>query len=202
MDLIAYLPAIVAFAAALVAIVGAPKWDPTQTGRRRLTQAGQVVLALAALALLASSILTWRAQSAADTQRINRERVTLIAHTELRRALRQLSGPFDDALWETGRSFSLGEFGIVPAGILDPQSRKALASLNLHAESPFTPAEGPPLAWGAALAENARAAAGQIDRVLQTYAAYLDADILVLISDLQTSEFFQLRLLGLDDFQK
>jgi hypothetical protein len=201
MDIVAYLPALVAFVAALVAVVGAPKWDATKRGWQRLTRVGRLTLVLATFALLGSLVLTWRAQEAADSQRASRERVSLVAHTELRLALRQLSGPFYEVLFREADVVP-PEFGIVPANILDAKSRRLLASLDLNASSPATPAEGRPLKWGEWFAESATTADGEISRVLQTYAAYLDADVLAAISDLRTSEFFGLRLKGMDEFLK
>jgi hypothetical protein len=195
MELVAYLPAVVAFVAAIVAIVGAPKWDSNKRGWLRLTRAGRLTLLLAGFALLASVVLTWRSQVAADSQRASRERISLVAHRELRLALRQLSGPFYKVL---SREFGAvqPEFGIVPANILDAKSRKVLASLDLNANAPVAP----PLKWGDWFAYRAKAADDGIIHVLQTYAAYLDADVLVTLSDLRTSEFFELRLKGMDKF--
>jgi hypothetical protein len=201
MDIVAYLPAVVAFVAALVAILGAPKWDASKRGWHRLTRAGRLTLLLAGFALLASLVLTWRSQVAAESQRASRERVGLVAHTELRLALQQLSGPFYEVFLREAGDVP-PEFGIVPANILDAKSRKLLASLDLNAESPATPAEGRPLKWGVWFAESAKAADGEIGRVLQTYAAYLDPDVLAALSDLRTSEFFGIRLKGMDDFLK
>ena len=193
MQALLYIPAVVGFAAALIAIGGAPKWDPTQHGLRRLTATGRVALAMAAIALLASSVLTWRAQQSADFQRIQRERITTVAHTELRLAIRQLSGPFFEVLFrETGQVPP--EFGLVPLNVLDQPNRTVLAALDLNAASPFTPATGPPLKWWDAFQGSATNASKQIDRVLLIYAPYLDSDVLALVSELQTSEFLVMRL--------
>src|SRR5690606_37694283 len=126
-------------------------------------------------------------------------RISLVAHTELRLALRQVSGPFYEVLFRESGAVP-PEFGVVPANILDPKIRKALASLDLNAGSPATPPVGRPLRWGEWFAHSAKAADDRIGRVLQTYAAYLDADVLAALSDLRTSEFFELRLKGMDDF--
>lgn len=197
MQLVAYLPAVVAFVAAIVAIAGPKKWDANKRGWRRLTRAGWLTLLIAVFALLASVMLTWRSQVAAESQRASRERISLVAHTELRLALRQLSGPFYEVLSESGAV--LPEFGIVPENILETENRQVLASLDLNAESPATPASGRPLKWAEWFAYSAKAADDRIGRVLQIYAAYLDADVLAALSDLRTSEFFELRLKGMDE---
>lgn len=201
MDVVAYLPPVVAFFAALLAIVGAPKWDASKRGWHRLTRAGRLTLLLAGLALVASLVVTWRSQVAAESQRTSRERVALVAHTELRLALERLSGPFYEVFFrETGEVRP--EFGIVPANILDTRSRKLLASLDLNALSPAVTGDGRRLKWGEWFGELAKAADDEIGRILQTYAAYLDSDVLAALSDLRTSEFFEIRLKGMDDFLK
>ncbi len=199
MELVSYLPAMAAFVASIVAIVGTPKWDANKRGWHRLTRAGRFTLLLAGIALLASVVLTWRSQVAAEAQRASHERISLVAHTELRLALRQVSGPFYEVLFREIGAVP-PEFGIVPVDILDPKSRKMLASLDLNAESPATTSEGRPLRWGEWFAYSAKAADERIGRVLQIYAAYLDAEVLAALSDLRTSEFFELRLKGLDEF--
>lgn len=100
MNVVHYIPSIVAFAAALVALIGKPKWDPEKRGLRRLTVTGRLTLALATIALLSSFALTWRAQEAADLRRAQQEKITRVAHTELRLALQDLSGWFVEVLWQ------------------------------------------------------------------------------------------------------
>src|SRR5574341_1248547 len=100
MNVADYIPSLVAFAAALVALVGKPKWDPKQRGLRRLTVAGRLTLALATIALLSSFALTWRAQQAADLRQTQQAKITRVAHTELRLALQDLSGWFVEVLWQ------------------------------------------------------------------------------------------------------
>jgi len=92
MNVVDYIPSTVAFSAALVALVGKPKWDPEKRGLPRLTVTGRLTLALATIALLSSFALTWRAQQAADLRRTQQEKIMRVAHTELRLALQDLSG--------------------------------------------------------------------------------------------------------------
>jgi len=126
-----YIPALVAFVAALIAVVGAPKWDTAKRGFGRPTITGRAVIALATVALLASLGLTWRAQQRADFQQLQRDRITVVAHTELRLALRQLTGNFTEAFRDRGEAPP--EFGLVPKDVLDPTKRAALAARDLRA---------------------------------------------------------------------
>jgi hypothetical protein len=84
MNVIDYIPSVVAFAAALLALLGKSKWDPDRRGLHKLTGTGFLTLALAGAALSASFALTWRAQQAADLKRAQQEKIVRVAHTELR----------------------------------------------------------------------------------------------------------------------
>src|SRR6266568_8966791 len=122
MNVVDYLPSIVAFAAALVALVGKPKWDPEKRGLRRLTLTGRLTLALASIAILSSFALTWRAQQAADLRRTQQDRITRVAHTELRLALQDLSGWFVEVLWQAKLdTVRLGYQGPHTSGLIFPQ---------------------------------------------------------------------------------
>ena len=189
-----YISAIVAFAALLIAIAGKPKWDSSQRGFRRLKPTGRLTTLLGVLALFSTISLTWIAQEAAEEQRTQRKRIVTVAHTELRHALHTMLGPFYMALSRSTREFvkySMPEFDLIPSGVnmLDTHIRVALAETDLNAISPYYR-----LRWGKTIQDAAVRGYVAIDRVKQTYAAYLDSHILVLLSELQRSELlFRLR---------
>ena len=93
-DLLPYISAIVAFLAALIAVVGKPKWDGSKHGFRRLNRTGLLAVALASMALACTIGLTWSAQRAAEEQRTQRDEIRKLAHTELRLAIQELSEQF------------------------------------------------------------------------------------------------------------
>jgi hypothetical protein len=75
LNLLPYISTAGAFFAALIAIIGKPKWDPDKSGLRKLTPTGRIAATLATVALVSTSILTWSAQRAADERRSQRERI-------------------------------------------------------------------------------------------------------------------------------
>ena len=90
-DLLPYLSGIVAFVAALIGVVGKPKWDDSKSGLRRLTNTGRFVVTLSGVALISTLVLTWSAQRAADEQRTQHRKIQRLAHTELRLAVQELA---------------------------------------------------------------------------------------------------------------
>lgn len=185
MNAIDYIPSIAAFAAALVALVGKPKWDPDKRGLRRLTVTGRFTLALATVALLSAFALTWRAQQAADLRRAQHEKITRIAHTEIRLALQDLSGWFVEVLWQARLdTVRPGYQGPRTSGLIFPQCMlndgdRALIAAKLKSQP----------GWKDSIQNAAIRGSGEIDRTLQIYAAYLDPDVLAAISALRHSEF-------------
>jgi hypothetical protein len=63
-----YIPIILAFAAAIVAIGGEKKMNPAKRGLRRLTKTGWAAFALAVVALLTGIATTWRSHVALEAQ--------------------------------------------------------------------------------------------------------------------------------------
>ncbi len=180
-----YIPSIVAFAAALVALVGKPKWDPKKRGLRRLTLTGRLTLALASVALLSSFAFTWRAQQAADVRRTQQEKITRVAHTELRLALQDLSGWFVEVLWQAKLDTVVpGYQGPHTSGLIFPKCMlndgdRAMIAAKLKAQP----------GWRDSIKSAAIRASGDVDRTLQIYAAYLSSDVLGAVSALRHSEF-------------
>ena len=125
-----------------------------------------------------------------------------VAHTELRQAFHTMLDPLYMALSESTREFVkyiTPEFDLIPSGVnmLDTHIRVALAETDLNAISPYEPITEYRPRWGKAIQDEAVRGYVEIDRVKQTYAAYLDSRILVLLSELQRSELLS-RLRDLD----
>jgi hypothetical protein len=185
MNAVDFIPSIVAFAAALVALVGKPKWDSKKRGIRRLTVTGRLTLVLATIALFSSFGLTWRAQQAADLRRSQQEKITRVAHTELRLALQDLSGWFVEVLWQAKLdTVRPGYEGPHTSGLIFPQCMlndgdRALIAAKLKVQP----------GWKDRIKSSAITASGNIDRTLQIYAAYLNSEVLAAVSALRHSEF-------------
>ena len=62
MNLVDYIPPLIGFVAALVALVGKPKWNPQGSGLQKLTAKGYLTGMLAFFALLSSFVIIYFAQ--------------------------------------------------------------------------------------------------------------------------------------------
>lgn len=199
MSVLNYIPAVFAGAATLIAVLGKPKWDPQKRGVRRLTGTAWVTLTVATLALVVSSVLTFRSQQAADVRRNQHERITRVAHTELRLALQDLSNPFVGIIYQAkvatfpGYSDRNTSGLIFPFCMLDALDRRYIAAAT-QPGAEWRPIEG----LMESIKNGAIRATAAIDRTLQIYAAYLDSDVLVTISELRHSNWLFL-LLHLDE---
>jgi hypothetical protein len=197
MPLLDYLPSIVAFLAALAAIVGAPKWDPSKRGLQRLNTAGRVTLVVAAGAFVASVLTTWRSQP------LHRAQMIAAAHTELRVALKMLTEPFADAFYHDSppgyvdASGDIGPLDLAPPAVFDSRWRTAIAQLDLKQKIALDDAGR---ARWQVFQDAATSSAARIDRVLQLYGTYFDPEVLTLVLQLQSSEFLEMRLKRLGEF--
>jgi hypothetical protein len=188
-----YLSALMALAAAVVGCIGGTA-DAAATGLQRITLIGWIAIAAALVSFSVIVYETRRDHSKIRWQESQRKTVASIAHAELRLALRRLTGPFLEIF---GDDWS--EFTLVPKQAMDGQARSRVAETDLRAQGPYTRTDDSKPAWWQIFQEAASQAAARIDRVLQIYATYLDAESLGLISELRSSQFLADRLLRLDD---
>ena len=194
-----YIPALVAFVALLVGVTGRSKWDSTQTGLRRLTPTGRATIALGTAALLASMLLTIRAHNSADAATQQRDRLRKIAHSEIRLALHQITGPFFILF---GDDSAEAQLQLVPPHINDPDRMVSVLRIDVRSKNTSLSGSSYPVPWVEVLKGNADRGATRIDRDMQIYAAYLEPEVLDALSELRTSEFLVLRLQLLDEHVK
>ncbi len=192
--MIDYIPGVVAFAAAALATFGGDKTAKSQRGLRRLTRVGWLAIILAIIALIAGAAVTYRSQQALAEQERQRKVLRSIADTEVRLALRTLTGWFFMLVGDDGPE---ARFILAPPHILDRD--KILAAQEIDIRKPmeiFSPATS----WIELLESSTTRGSQQLTQALQIYAPYLDPGTLELISELRTSEFLILRLGGLRDY--
>jgi hypothetical protein len=136
-----YIPGIVAFAAAVLAVMGGDKIDKTQRGLRRVWLA----IVLAVLALGAGIAVTRHSQEALAEQQRQRKIIRSVANTELRLAIRTITQWFfflvDDDNANT-------RFAPVPPHILDMQKVQAAQGVDIRKSPSFV---SPPTSWAAPL---------------------------------------------------
>jgi hypothetical protein len=188
-----YLPSIVAFGAALLAIAGGKKAVSQKRGSYRLTRTGWLALGLAVAALGSGVALTWRSQQIIESQARQRAILRSVAHAEVRLSLQTITGWFFELL---GDDRPEARFTLVPAQVFDTKSVQAAQTIDIR--KPLT-IFSPPTTWAELLQTSADRGSQQLTQALQIYAPYLEPEVLALLSELRTSEFLVMRLRGLRD---
>lgn len=190
-----YFPPIFAFAAAIAAVVGAPKWEANATGFSRVTPLGWVVLAIAATALVASILLTARNRRDQARQKQIKEHIAGIGRGLLLRALNHTIFPFrDSTIWR-----EQCERPQSPMDLLDSSRREILTSLNLNSDSTYRNGSYEVVKWHSLLESAATKGVQEITTALQIYASYLSPEVMEGVTKLLYSRFLQYRLLLIHD---
>ncbi|MFC5580971.1 hypothetical protein [Rhodanobacter terrae] len=186
-----YVPPIVAFLAAVAAIIGSPKWSPDASGFSKITPFGWVVLAIGFLALITSMLVTSRNKREQATRKKTKERIAAIGIRQLLREFQHTIHPIaNDSIW--CRQCDAPES---PLDLLDPNRRKILASLDLNSASPYGDGSFEEIRWFSMLERAAREGVDEITTTLQIYASYLSPEIMDVTTKLLYSDFLRFRLM-------
>lgn len=189
-----YVPGIVAFLAVGMGISPTPKWNAAQ---EQLTYFGWATIGLGLSALIASMLLTYFRHKEFELQTEQRKRIEQIAHSEIRLAIKQITGPFFSLF---GDSSEESIFEIIPEHIEDPDRMAAVLRIELRSNNPGELMSGYfEETWDKVLKMNADHGAERIDRAMQIYGTYLEPSVLESIYEIRTSEFLVLRLQRLDE---
>jgi hypothetical protein len=192
--MIDYLPSVVAFVAALLAVAESKQIDESRRGLHRLTRVGWLAIFLAILALGSGIAITRRSQQTIAFQEQQRKVLRSVADTEIRLALHTITGWFFMLVGDDGPE---AQFALVPPHILDMQRVQAAQEIDIR--KPLANMD-PPTSWAQLLESSATRGSEQLTQALQIYASYLDPETLALLSELRTSDFLVMRLRGLSDF--
>jgi hypothetical protein len=170
-----YIPAILAFAAAVVAIGGDKKTNPARRGLRRLTKTGSAALTLAVIALITGIATTHRSRLALKQQESQRRILRSVAHTEVRLAVHTITQWFFLLLDDDGPD---ARFALVPPHVFNRKKIQAAQSIDIRKPLPNF---SPPVSWADLLKSSADRGSRQLTEALQIYASYLDPDVLALL---------------------
>lgn len=186
-----YVPPIVAFLAAVAAVIGSPKWAPDGAGLSKITPFGWSVLAIGFLALVTSMLVTSRNRREQARQKKTREQIAVIGAAQLLRGVQHAVHPIiNDSIWR--RQCEAPES---PLDLLDPERCKILASLDLNSASPYGDGSFAEIRWFSMLERAAREGSAEITTTLQIYASYLSPEIMDATTKLLYSDFLRMRLL-------
>ncbi|MCS4306751.1 hypothetical protein M2404_001074 [Rheinheimera pacifica] len=175
-----FLPPLVAFGAALVAIAGSPTWNDQGAGIEKITSTGWVVIGISFAALIATLLVTLRNHG----QQALRTQIARTGREELLRGLEQVVRIFKDSqYWDKDNPRPTS-----PLDLLRSERRSALASLNLNAMSPYADGKGN-VKWWEMFEDTATKGSLQITTTLQIYVTFLDAVLIDKTTRLLNSEF-------------
>jgi hypothetical protein len=190
-----YIPPVIAFVAAVVAIVGTSKWNENATGIYKVTPLGWMVLGIGLLALLATLLITVRNSREQTQQRHTRERIAAIGKKQLLGAILHTVHPLvGSSLW--GRKCKPPE---TPEDFLNSERREILSSLELTAKSPYMDGSCEDILWHQIFQSAATEGSHQIITTLQIYSTYFPAEIIEVATQYLNCEFLQMRLKHLTD---
>jgi hypothetical protein len=190
-----FLPPVVAFAAAIFAVVGAPKWNTDATGFAKITPVGWVVVSIGLLALASSLLVTMHNKRQQREQTNRRERIAQIGMRELLRAVDHATFPFKhDYIY--GDQCAAPES---PLDMLDKKRREILAQINLNGASPYAGGSFEPVKWCNLIRDAAVRGSAQVTTALQIYASYLAPEIIEITSEFLNTPFLRMRLLLMDE---
>ncbi|TAJ52987.1 MAG: hypothetical protein EPN60_18600 [Nevskiaceae bacterium] len=179
-----YVPPVVAFIAALVAVVGAPKWNEAAIGLSKVTLVGWVVVGIGAVALMTSLLVTKRNHASQASQQALRNEIALIGQDQLLRGVERIVCVFKESrLWHEGHPEPLS-----PADLLATDRRAALSRLNLNARSPYYDGKEYPK-WWEMFENTARQGSEQLTTGLQIYVTFLAPEIIEATTKLLNCEF-------------
>jgi hypothetical protein len=179
-----YLPPLVAFGAALVAIVGAPKWNEQGIGFEKITFTGWTVIGISFAALVTTLLITLRNHRQQTAQHAFRARIAKTGREELLRGLQHVVCVFKESRhWDKNAPEPIS-----PIDMLKCERRSALASINLNTESPYADGKGN-VKWWEMFETTAIKGASQINTTLQIYVTFFDAALIDNTTRLLNCEF-------------
>lgn len=179
-----YIPPMVAFGAALVAIVGAPKWNDQGVGIDKITSTGWIVAGISLAALLATLLVTLRNHRQQVLQQALRTDIATTGRNELLRGVQHAVCVFRESrLWDKNHPEPNS-----PLDLLNNERRSALASINLNGMSDYADGRGT-VKWGEMFERTAIKGAAQITTALQIYVTFFDAALVESATRLLNCEF-------------
>ncbi|MDZ4252597.1 MAG: hypothetical protein U1A72_08480 [Sulfuritalea sp.] len=184
-----YIPIILAFAAAIGAIVG-NTWDKTQTGTRKLTSSGRYALALVVFSLIYSGVSAYQQRDQKQTEELDKKKIGKIVATEIDRSLVSLLAPFKALYGENKGTGYVPEKEITIEMMLEESALEAAqrTCLALRPKTFYSfPDSG---TWNDIFRNDISSGLNRIDRLVDRYGIKMNADILDAIHDLQANGYF------------
>lgn len=189
-----YLPPIVALAAAVVAVIGSPKWDEKAEGLHRLTGLGWATLVVGLLAFVATCMVTAKNNRERTQEKKTREAIATTGKERLLTNLHHIIGPMmSDYIW--GRASTPKS----AKDMLTQERHLKLGELDINSVSPFAAGDFKEIRWHKMIEEYARDGSAEMITTLQIFVTYLPAEVIDTATKLLECDFLKMHLFHLHD---
>lgn len=184
-----YIPIVLAFATALVAIIG-NTWNKNETGIKKLTTSGRWTLALIAVSLVCSVALTYQQRDQKQREEIAKKTLGKIVNFELSKSLESITSPFRQLYIENAGGKYMPDKDIsFDLMLAEPMLEKAQHTcLDLRPKTFYSfPDSG---TWNDIFRRGITYGIDRLDRLVDRYGSSMNADVLDAIHDLQANGSF------------
>lgn len=194
-----YIPAIIAMGAVVLGVRGGT-WDRTRRGWKRVTRTGWLSLVLGFVACVVSAVQTGISERKLEWQERQKQTVRIIAEGELHESLLHLLFPFEVLCYEIKDDFKdvppyaggfYGDHDIRLKWLTNPNVMYRFEHYDLNRRPARYFDDG---TWGYLFHSATTKSLADIERTLEKYSMYLDADVMIDIKRLEKHEFTELRL--------
>lgn len=197
-----YCLSIMAFALVALGMTG-DAWDAVQS---QPTSLGWATLGVAAATMLGSIYISWKDNRRLAFQASQQSKVRAIAEAELMEAAYRLLRPFFlyfhlpqfDDLPRIDEERALKDAEYLIETLKSHSFMKRLAGVDVRSDANVSPTH----TFAEIFTDSARDSEEMFDGCVAKYSAYLGATELLNIHYLMTSDFFKMRLLGMQEFAK
>lgn len=184
-----YIPIILAFASALVAITG-NTWNKNEAGLRKLTASGRFTLALIVFSLIYSIASVYQQRDQKQREELEKMKLGKIISAEITRSLSAIESPFRSLYMENngGKYISENEISL-DLMLTEPMLEKAQRTcLELRPQTFYSiPDSG---TWSDIFRSGISIGIGRLDRLVDRYGVSMSSEMLDAIHDLQVNGYF------------
>lgn len=184
-----YIPILLAFGAALAAIVG-NTWDKNEIGLRKLTVSGRFTLALVVFSLIYSLCSAYQQRDQKQHEDLEKKKLAKIINAEISKSLDSIISPFRDLYIENndgkyipGKDISFDQ--MLTESMLEKAQHTCL---ELRPKTFYSiPDRG---TWHDIFRSGISTGIGRLDRIVDRYGISMSAEMLDAIYDLQENGHF------------
>jgi hypothetical protein len=194
-----YLPAIIALSALMFSVRGGT-WDHKQRGLRHITKIGWLSLGLGIAACIVSLIQTYTSERKQEWQEQQKAEVRAIAEGELHESILSMFSPFEKLYWNIMYEFPtlpqcdscFRDHNAFSTWLTTPAIMEKFYHYYIN-DSPKWPEDD--RTWGNLFYSNTKEVLADMERTLEKYSMYLDAETMTDVKRLEMHEFTQSTLI-------